>query len=472
MAAPEMISYRQWYASRHLYRRCLHDKRGATAALFAVLLVPLVGFAGLGVDLGIFYTLKRQMQSAVDDGALSGAMELSAGKGAAGGPATTDIQNLALYGTGNNLPGDWPTALTVSTGCTDPGPNQVCVNNPPILGVNTNDKFVEVILGETGGPIFSSFVGYTGTTIRVRAVAGLVSSPTCMIALNTSGQDLRNSGNVSLTLNQCAFASNSTSNDSIRFNGGVVMSAAAIATAGSTVINGNSNSISPPITTHNAPVADPYAGLITYTLPATSIGCSSGGATLQPGRYGGSCARGSTPPINLSSGTTILCPGIYYLDGEDNQGEAFVISGNGTIVQMGTAANGCTGTSTGVTIIATCSGSSCGGGFVIGGTGSNTPTVTLSAPTTGSPSDILFYQDPAHADTNKGTTTLAGGPAVHLDGVVYTPASQILLQGNPNFSGCTELIAASFTIGGTPSMTRPTGCGVRTTGVSAVVLAE
>src|SRR5216110_1763323 len=83
MAAPEMISYRQRYTFRHLYRRWLHDKRGATAALFAVLLVPLVGFAGLGVDLGIFYTLKRQMQSAVDNGALSGAMELSAGKGAA-----------------------------------------------------------------------------------------------------------------------------------------------------------------------------------------------------------------------------------------------------------------------------------------------------------------------------------------------------------------------------------------------------
>ena len=65
-----------------------------------------------------------------------------------------------------------------------------------------------------------------------------------------------------------------------------------------------------------------------------------------------------------------------------------------------------------------------------------------------------------------------GACTVHLDGVVYTPASQILLNGNPNFSGCTELIAASFTISGTPSMTMPTGCGVRTQGISAVVLAE
>jgi transcriptional regulator with XRE-family HTH domain len=36
------------------------DRRGATAALFAVLLTVLFGFAGLGVDFGIWYTLKRQ----------------------------------------------------------------------------------------------------------------------------------------------------------------------------------------------------------------------------------------------------------------------------------------------------------------------------------------------------------------------------------------------------------------------------
>src|SRR5207248_9443657 len=93
-----------------------------------------------------------------------------------------------------------------------------------------------------------------------------------------------------------------------------------------------------------------------------------------------------------------VCPGIYYLDGEDNQNSALVISGNGTRLQIGTAGVGLcplpgttAGTSPwafnqGVTFVATCSGdpnlhekANCGGAFTVGGTGSNTPTVGSAA---------------------------------------------------------------------------------------------
>ena len=86
------------------------DRRGATTALFAVLLTLFFGFAGLGVDFGIWYTPKRQYQSAADSSAIPGAIEVVAGKGnfdGSGlpvGPATTDLQNLAMYAAGNNLP--------------------------------------------------------------------------------------------------------------------------------------------------------------------------------------------------------------------------------------------------------------------------------------------------------------------------------------------------------------------------------
>src|SRR5713101_5371756 len=42
----------------------LRDRRGAVAALVAATMTVLFGFAGLGVDVGIWYTLKRQSQSA------------------------------------------------------------------------------------------------------------------------------------------------------------------------------------------------------------------------------------------------------------------------------------------------------------------------------------------------------------------------------------------------------------------------
>ena len=86
------------------------DRRGATTASFAVLLTLLFGFAGLGGDFGIWYTLNRQYQSAVVNGGISGPIELTAtkgnfdGSGLPVGPATTDLQNIAMYSAGNNLP--------------------------------------------------------------------------------------------------------------------------------------------------------------------------------------------------------------------------------------------------------------------------------------------------------------------------------------------------------------------------------
>jgi len=184
--------------------------------------------------------------------------------------------------------------------------------------------------------------------------------------------------------------------------------------------------------------------------------------------------------MNFSSGTTYLCPGVYYLDGEDNKGEALVISGSGTTVKMGTSGvNGCPVTAIdGVTIIATCSGASkCAGGFAIGGTGSNTPTVNLSAPTVaptaGIPKEILFYQDGSKADTSKGNTTVGGGSGVSLNGVIYLPKTELDLQGNASFGACTELIAGSFGLNGTLSLSRPlTSCGVNTAVPAVVSLIE
>jgi hypothetical protein len=192
-----------------------------------------------------------------------------------------------------------------------------------------------------------------------------------------------------------------------------------------------------------------------------------------------------------------VCSGLYFLDGEDNKGEALLIDGTGTTVTMGTPGTTynsvlCPTTQTiggtaytipfGVTMIATstaasCASTNCGGGFVIGGTGaSHQPTVTLAAPATAAlggsiPLEILFYQKFSTADTSKGNSVLAGGSAVSLNGVVYTPATQIGLNGNPTFGSCTELIAGSFSLGGTPSMSAPS-CGIVTASATTLVLLE
>jgi hypothetical protein len=176
--------------------------------------------------------------------------------------------------------------------------------------------------------------------------------------------------------------------------------------------------------------------------------------------------EGKYPPIELKSGTTTLCPGVYYLDGEDSKGDAFLVDG-GT-VQMGTDGSGGCVPSTGVngvTIIASSKNGNLGGGFQI-----QSGTVTLAAPTAaypsgctvGSsnpcmPSGLLFYQAPSTADTSKsgsgltGDSTLTANAGTALTGSMYVPKTNVTFTGNAG-STCFLVIALTVTFTGNSTM--------------------
>src|SRR4051812_32235941 len=253
-----------FFAVRHLSRRFVRDERGVILILVALLIAALVGFAGLAVEPGLWYMLKRYDQSAADVAALSGAMERAAGK------SDTDICALARFAAHENgftLPGACVTG-------TAPGANQVAVNRPPLLAqpAHTGPNVVEVILGRQQNTILARVVAPTLTSvmIRTRAVAGKINYDSCIVALNSSGQAITVHGGggspVNIYMPTCSIISNSTSGDSFRATGGVNITAGAISTAGGTKISGTSNKISPPVTTGAATVTDPYAGKITYSL--------------------------------------------------------------------------------------------------------------------------------------------------------------------------------------------------------------
>ncbi len=64
-------------------RRWFSDDSGAVAVTFAIVFLVIVAFAALAVDVGFWYTAKRQLQSAADAAALAGCRELSEAAGAA-----------------------------------------------------------------------------------------------------------------------------------------------------------------------------------------------------------------------------------------------------------------------------------------------------------------------------------------------------------------------------------------------------
>lgn len=60
-------------------RRRLDGERGATAVMFALLLVPMLGFAGLAVDVGALYAERARLQVGADAAAIAVAQDCSRG---------------------------------------------------------------------------------------------------------------------------------------------------------------------------------------------------------------------------------------------------------------------------------------------------------------------------------------------------------------------------------------------------------
>jgi hypothetical protein len=380
----------------------------------------------------------------------------------------------------------------------------MCANNPPILGsyscVNNPsscNNAVEVILAKQQSTSFPNIFGLANVTIDTRAVAAVnVSGVACDLSLDkTDPTTIKFNGNPTVDLTGCGMADNSSDSKSVDFTGATSLTAAWFQTVGNYKAGGN---VTIPVVQTNAfPVTDPYScnppqigcsGQIKYSLtgaPAQTIPAGSN-VTLQPGIYSPS---GNKAPLNFTTGNTYnLCPGVYYLDGEASSGASFSAA-SGATVQLQTNLGLCpsSGSINGVTIISTCSSpSTCkkGGGFVI----TSGATVKLSAPTTriassctlGTtpciPSGVLFYQDPAHADTgNSSASNITANSNSFLTGAIYAPVQQIQFSGNAN-STCTVIIGLTLQFSGTTDMSASqAGCsaaGIGSPELLKIALAE
>jgi hypothetical protein len=368
---------------------------------------------------------------------------------------------------------------------------------------NGDAKAVEVILNRQQNTLFANLF-LSSVTIGSRAVAKVnLPGYTCDLSLATSGTGISVHGSATLNLTGCGMAANSSDTASISFGGGNndILNASWFQTVGNYSSTGNPVLNVPTTLTNSTPVTDPYscnppqlgcAGQILYpsqsattpevvtTTPAQSNPPCFGttvNTTLKPGLYGKSSGSGkcsnntgsSHAPMEFTSGTATLCPGVYYLDGEDGSGRAFYVHGGA--VNMGTAGattNGVTCPSNGmngVMIITLSLSGTKGGGFAIA-SGSN---VNLSAPTAKNPSTctlgsspcipsgILFYQDPASADTSThgggltSDSSVGANGTTSLQGAMYTPATNVTFTGTAG-STCFITISLTMTYGGDSTM--------------------
>ncbi len=387
-----------------LLRRFAGDQSGSYVILSALLMPVLVGAAGLGTEVGVWYYKHKNMQSAADSGAVSAAT--------AGSNLTAEANAItASYGYANGV-----------------GNVAIAVNQPPTIGnYASNPQAIEVIVSQPQQRLLSALFGTDPVLITARAVALPNAGTGCVLSLNSSASPgVKVGGSNQLNLKNCNLYSNSSASPSLDVGGGGTVSANQVGVVGD--ISGASNiTVTNGLRTHIRPVADPYADVTPPAQPSCSsakITVNANGKTssLDPGCYSGS--------ITVNAGATLnLNPGIYYLDGANLN-----VAGNATI------------TGTGVTLVFTGSGSDWGTATI----GSNA-TVNLTAPSSGKTQGIVMYGDrkmPAGTAFN-----LTGGGTQNFGGAIYLPKANLSFAGgNGTTTSCTKVIADTIAFTGASNL--------------------
>ena len=128
-------------------------ERGAVLIVTAGMAVVLMGFMGLGIDVGMLYRHKCVMQTAADAGALGGGSEIYRGQASL-------ITSSALAATAENGYVHGTEGVTAT------------VNHPPLGGFYAGDTdAVEVLIAQPSPTYFMRLFGWTSVGILARAVA-------------------------------------------------------------------------------------------------------------------------------------------------------------------------------------------------------------------------------------------------------------------------------------------------------------
>lgn len=423
----------------------VNDTRGATAIILAISMSAMVGLAGLGIETGLWFSEKRQYQTAADAAAVSGAFLLAAAD-ASGTPCYTSGACLtAIRALGKSAANSNGFAASTTP------PNTISItqgnwNGSTYTANGSPLNAVKAVITEQKRPLLAAVYSTANVSIGASAIANVVhnfAGGGCVLSLAKTGAGaLMFSGNASLNSPGCVTASNSSDACSISTNGSPTLNTADIYTAGSYCIGANTTFSTAgnlvPVT-GAAPVPDPFADTFPSN-PSMPVSCAGAvnfpnSTSFTPGTYNG---------VNFNGASTYtFAAGTYYICGN--------FKASATI---NTGAGGAT--------------------FIVQGTIDVTGSGTLAAPSSGTYSGILFYQ-PGSSSAQQADK-INGGSNLILTGAIYLPGGNLTFNGN-NASGstaCIEIVAYTTTFSGSSSVTN-SGCsadGVAPIAITNIALAQ
>jgi Flp pilus assembly protein TadG len=413
-----------WRQILESLRRLARGDSGSAAVLVAISLVPIFGMMGLAIDVGQLRFAKQRLQMTADAAALAGALELNTCG------ATADCSALETAAQ-NALTENGFTGSTLQSGCIPTGTGlAISVNNGPCaLGSqnphNGNTKYVEAVVSQTQPTYFAGMLGIRTVQIMARAEAGQVGGSNCMFALDPSGSSAISVDLLASLNAPCGIVDESSSNSALQCGLLASISATQIGVVGGVstfLCNINPN---PPRTHIAVPSpADPLSYLPRPAVP--SCGTSS---AASPTHHGSSAA------LNITNTTTTLYADNAYCGGiniglganvtfDTTFGSTFVLtstnggtfkSPGGLQIELGTTVTG-----NGVTFY----NYGPSGEIFFGFAGITSGGVNLTAPTGGTYSGILFFQDSG----NTSQATIAGSSSYNttLQGTYYFPSAKVV----------------------------------------------
>ncbi|MEK6226056.1 MAG: pilus assembly protein TadG-related protein [Chloroflexota bacterium] len=402
-------------------------EEGQAVVLFAIMMMALLFAVGLAIDAGQLYSAKRTEQEAADAAAFAGAVvlyQLGTGDQAVSAARTDALTNGYVSGGGCLLSTQGPCydAATQTT---------VAVYWPPISGSYLgNLKHVEVsITRQVKTSLVPAEAAFN--PVRARGVAG--SEPL-------------NNGYAVMALDRAPDARSfwAASNAEMHLHGGGILvnsgngnaadndqnNAGQFSTDGYSLdVNGNATGhwadVGVPVNPGHNQIPDPFAG---FPKPSTSgmtvynsLPPSVGGVvTLNPGVYKVLIKGSGNDDFQMN-------PGIYIIEaGLDTSGNAIFNGSNVFMYNTYITYPAAPGLSP------SCSDVNLTGNGVI----------SLTAMTTGTWKNLLFYQDPACINDMQ----IGGNGTFNGTGSFYLPSAPFLLDGNNATLTGSQLVAKSVNV--------------------------
>ena len=428
---PGLKSNRDWKSQMRkidftaLLRRFARDEKGSTLALIVFGAPVVIGGLTLGMETGLWYLARRQVQQQADTAVLGVAQAINSGT-----TNTATLRTLASRDANRN--GTAPTTLTV--------------NWPPVSGPYAGkSSAVEVIVERQVKSVLAQFFDITTSTVAARAVAPAAmtsgSDGGCVLALHlTASQALRFQGSGTITAPTCTLVSSSNAADSVFVGGSETLQALAVYAAGDMQTGPSAKVDVKQVLTRQGSVArDPYVDL---QMPSTG-GCTfnnysnNAGGTAPPGVYCGGMSIGGSNTLYLLPGTYVMKGGDFKVGGSARVVCATCVLGKGITILLVPGAGGTVGTI------------SLGGSTSVQFPAPSGDTLYGDTNLRG----VAFFQDRSAASGN--AATLNGSGNLKISGAIYMPKANITYSGTsdlPAGLSCIEIIGLTVDVQGNSRM--------------------